>query len=170
MSVSIVQHHDPLLRRKARPVSEEQFKDGTVQRTILDMQTALNGRDDGVAIAAPQIGVPLRIFVVSARIFAREKNTTLPPLTFINPRLVSVSKDTEPLEEGCLSVPNLYGRVERSQKATIEAQNSRGETFTLEAAGLLAHIFQHEMDHLEGVLFIDKARDVRDITKELHGK
>jgi peptide deformylase len=85
---------------------------------------------------------------------------------FINPVILKLSKEKKPMEEGCLSVRRLYGKVERHIKTKLTAYNERGEKVTVGASGLLAQIFQHETDHLDGTLFIDKALDVVEISEE----
>lgn len=135
------------------------------------MKTALLSQDDGVAIAAPQIGVSYRIFVISGRAFDIEKgdyeenkeNPIAPDIVCINPTITRLSRDKEYMDEGCLSVRYLYGKVKRSTKATLEAYDENGKKFTRGGSGLLAQIFQHETDHLDGVLFIDKAKDIVDL-------
>ena len=174
--VEIVQSGNPILRKKATDVPVSDITKTKIQKILNDMQVALHSQDDGVAIAAPQIGVSLRIFIVSGRIFdedfAKEKNTTdgdlyketrSPDLIFINPVFKKISKDKKLLDEGCLSVRPTYGKVRRATKATIEAYNGNGKKFIKEGNGLLAHIFQHETDHLNGILFIDKAKDLRQV-------
>ena len=138
------------------------------------MKEALDSQSDGVAIAAPQVAVPLRIFVVSGRIFnenfARGKKNPAssvnliqhPDIVFINPIFKKISKDKKLMDEGCLSIRPLYGKVRRATRATIEAYNEHGRKFTMNGSGLLAHIFQHELDHLDGVLFTDKAKDLHE--------
>ncbi len=177
---SIVQKDDPVLRQIAEEVPEEMIQSPKIGAVLKRMKAALDAQDDGVAIAAPQIGETLRIFIVSKHIFelpedaAREENAggkkikkkLVGHLVFINPRLTKLSKEKAPMEEGCLSVRYLYGKVERSVKAAVEAYDERGKKFSRGAAGLLAQIFQHEIDHLDGVLFIDKARDVKDMPPE----
>jgi peptide deformylase len=85
---------------------------------------------------------------------------------FINPKLVKVSKEKEVVDEGCLSVRYLYGKVKRSKKATIEAYGLDSKKFTMGGSGIIAQIFQHEMDHLRGVLFIDMATDLEELPPE----
>lgn len=96
-----------------------------------------------------------------------EKNADV---VFINPRILKHSRKTEWMEEGCLSVRYLYGKVKRSEKVLITATNENGVEFEMGGSGLLAQIFQHETDHLDGTLFIDKAKDLQDIPPENHGK
>ena len=138
-------------------------------KTIKDMRTALEAQNDGVAIAAPQIGVSLRIFVVSGRIYEilypedEGSKKKAKDMVFINPEIVKISKEREELEEGCLSVRYLYGKIMRAKKAKIRALNEKGEEFEMGGSGLIAQIFQHETDHLDGKLFIDSATDIHDL-------
>ena len=168
--VTIVQKDDPVLRGIAQTVPKELFGTPKLKKILRDMSTALASQNDGVAIAAPQIGVPLRIFLVSGKIIEllypdKASSTTKTPkdIVFINPKIVRLSKNREVVEEGCLSVRYLYGTIERAKKARVRAQDEKGVTFELGGSGLLAQIFQHETDHLDGILFIDKADNLRDM-------
>lgn len=127
------------------------------------MKEALKSTDDGVAIAAPQIGEPLRIFVVRDMAFEDRGDVSNEDKVFINPELVNTSKETHELDEGCLSVRHVYGKVERAKKATVKAKDESGKSFEMGASGLLAQIFQHEIEHLDGKLFVDEASDLREI-------
>jgi len=168
----IVQKDDPVLRKKAEPVTKALFGSAKLKKVLKDMKEALAGQIDGVAIAAPQIGVSLRIFVVSGKILEmlRPESVDLKKKTkdvaFINPEIVKLSKDRELVEEGCLSVRYLYGKIERAKKARIRAFDEKGKAFEIGASGLLAQIFQHETDHLDGTLFIDNATDLHDVPPE----
>lgn len=180
--ITIVQNGDPLLRTVAKEVPLSDITKPKIQKIIRDMKAALHSQDDGVAIAAPQIGVSYRIFVVSGRTFdedfTRGKSVPVgsstrilhPDLVFINPVFTKISKDKKLMAEGCLSVRPLYGKVRRATKATMEAYDENGKKFTKDGSGLLAHIFQHETDHLDGILFIDKAKDIHESTSELEFK
>jgi peptide deformylase len=123
------------------------------------MKEALNAEEDGVAIAAPQINHSLRIFVVAKRASKLLTEDT----AFINPVIIRIGKKKEELSEGCLSVRWKYGLVKRATSATVRAYNIDGNEFVMSGRGLLAQIFQHEIDHLNGILFIDKAKKVEDI-------
>jgi peptide deformylase len=173
--IEIVQQGDPVLRKIAAEVPLSSITKPKIQKVIADMKEALRTQSDGVAIAAPQIGVSLRIFVVSGRIFeedfirGEERIAHVkihPDIVFINPVFTKISKDRKLMQEGCLSVRPIYGKVRRATKATIEAYNEAGKKFTQDGTGLLAHIFQHETDHLNGILFIDKAKDLHESTPE----
>ncbi len=174
--IKIVQQENKILHEIAKPIPIDEIKSDKIQKIITDMKEALNSQDDGVAIAAPQIDVPLRIFIVSKRAFAIQDEETENEgeeienlnndLVFINPEVIKLSKKKKWLEEGCLSVRWLYGDVKRSINATVSAYDEKGKQFTRGAGGLLAQIFQHETDHLNGTLFIDKAKDIEEILPE----
>ncbi len=164
----IVQKNDPVLRAKVSLVPTKDITSDRIKSVIAQMKEALLSQDDGVAIAAPQIGESLAIFVVSHKVFAMEKDdeknlNKYSDMIFINPEIKKLSKTTKMLEEGCLSVRYLYGKVRRSTKAMIEAYDENGKKFTKGASGILAQIFQHETDHLNGVLFTDKAVALEEI-------
>ena len=169
-----------LLRQESRDVPTELFNTPKLRQIIQDMIDTLDTQSDGVALAAPQIGILYRIFIVR---FDR----TLPPLpvesadtsvsvatstktpaqkpkadvgVFINPKFVKSSRRREEMDEGCLSVRGIYGTTYRHDRATVRAQTETGTFFERGGGGLLAQIFQHETDHLEGILFIDHALEL----------
>lgn len=159
----IVQQGNPVLRAVAQYIEPSYISSPETQSLIADMHAALATQRDGVALAAPQIGESFQIFVVSPVIFKDPKGH---PLVYINPEIIEHSEDTQWLEEGCLSCRWKIGEVKRSLTATIRAYDEHGVQFEETADGLLAHIFQHETDHLHGTLFIDKARNLRDMTEK----
>ncbi len=159
---NIVQSPHKTLRMVAQEVSAQDFGSEKLKEIINKMKTALHGEDDGVAIAAPQIDVPMRIFVVSKKVLPKAKDD----MAFINPTITKLGKKKEAMSEGCLSVRWKYGLVKRATTATVKAYNEKGNEFVLSGKGLLAQIFQHETDHLNGVLFIDKATNVEDLPPE----
>lgn len=164
--VTIVQKDDPILRQKAAEVPIADISSPKIRAIIADMKKALAQEKDGVAIAAPQIGMPLRIFVVSGLLLKGvnlDKNATGEDQVFINPVIVKLSRTKEEMEEGCLSVRYLYGTIKRATKAIVRAYDETGNIFERGGSGLLAQIFQHETDHLEGKLFIDFAKDVHEM-------
>ncbi|MFQ5541116.1 MAG: peptide deformylase [Candidatus Paceibacteria bacterium] len=154
---------DPVLRLVADRVPDELFGTDELTDIIRRMTTSLRAASNGVAIAAPQIGISYRIFVVRGFVIENhERNDLDLDAAFINPRITKHSRKKMPLSgEGCLSVPDVYGTVERHEKATVEAYDVSGKRFTRGGSDLLAEIFQHEIDHLEGILFIDKATDLK---------
>ncbi|MEK7644774.1 MAG: peptide deformylase [Patescibacteria group bacterium] len=169
----ILQKEAPVLRQHAKPVPLKDIGGARLNAILKDMREALAKEADGVGLAAPQIGVPLRMFVISELVFSslREKGGTdekgdtgaARQLVYINPEIIATSKDKKQMEEGCLSVRPLFGKVRRASKATIRAYDEHGNAFERGASGLLAQIFQHEVDHLDGILFIDKAKDIREM-------
>ncbi len=175
----ILQKEEKVLHKIAKEVPITDIKGTKIQKVLKEMSLSLKGQDDGVAIAASQIGYSLRIFIVSGRIFSKdflmtkeekekqelenkkELKESLKDLVFINPKISKLSKDKEWMPEGCLSVRPLYGKTFRSKKATVTAYDENGKKFNRGASGLLAQIFQHETDHLNGILFIDHAKDIK---------
>lgn len=153
----IVQKENHVLREKAKDVALKDIASKKIQDVIAEMKMAMHAEEDGVAIAAPQIGQSLRIFVVNGQMFDAED------MVFINPEIIRASKKKKRMEEGCLSIRWLYGEVLRSEKITIKALDESGRKIQRGASGLLAQVFQHETDHLNGILFTDKARNIRDI-------
>lgn len=146
----------PVLRNPAQPVPKEMFKSKELARITARMLEALRGEPHGVAIAAPQVGEPYQIFAVRGFVMKNmERSDDEGDVVFINPKITRVSKKKELMEEGCLSIPGVYGRVSRSTKATVRAQDETGKKFERGGSDLLAQIFQHEVDHLTGTLFID---------------
>lgn len=172
--VEIVQKNNKVLRQKAQEIPVKEIATPKIKKILREMSSALRSQGDGVALAAPQIGYPLSIFIVSGKIFHRDflkgeeefkkvpKKEIPKDLVFINPKISKLSRDKEWVPEGCLSVRWLYGKTFRSKKATVAAYDENGKKFTRGASGLLAQIFQHETDHLSGVLFIDHAKDVKE--------
>jgi len=166
---NIVQKDHPVLRQIAEPVPVDEITSTRIQGIIRDMITAMASQRDGVAIAAPQIGIPLQIFAISGELLSKaDKNYKggTGNLVFINPTITKLSKEKRDMEEGCLSVRWLYGKIRRSVRASIKGYNERGESIERGASGLLAQIFQHEVDHLNGVLFTDNAKELWEMTAE----
>ncbi len=164
---AIVQDGDLVLRQKAQEVPETLFGTPELTAIIKDMEEALDAEKDGVAIAAPQIAVPYRIFLVRYDRTLPPPPEGLPPHepslgVFINPQFVRASRKREEMDEGCLSVRGIYGTTLRHAQATVEARTEDGTYFERGGGGLLAQIFQHETDHLDGILFIDHAENKRE--------
>ena len=165
--MKIVQQDNPVLRERAKEVPLAEITSPAIKKILAEMSQALVKEDDGVALAAPQIGKGLRIFIISGKLWQAEDAKEKPAdLVFINPKITKLSQTKQKLEEGCLSVRWLYGLVSRASKATVEAYDENGKKFTRSGSGLVAQIFQHEIDHLDGVLFIDKAKKVQRIEPE----
>lgn len=140
----ILRYPDPRLHKVAAEVSQV---DDNIRKLIKDMAQTMYAAP-GIGLAAPQVDVHKRIIVMDIT----ETHDQL--RVFINPRLLEASGEAE-CEEGCLSVPGIYEKVRRAEGVTVSALDQRGEPFTLEAEGLLAVCIQHEMDHLEGKVFVE---------------
>jgi len=165
----ILQREHPILREVAKSVPKEEIGSARIKKIIEEMSITMASQRDGVAIAAPQIGENLRIFIVSGKILKHADSSYKGDdrdLIFINPEIIKLSKEKKEVEEGCLSVRWLYGKVKRSVRATIRAYNEKGQKIERGASGVLAQIFQHETDHLNGVLFTDKAKEVWEMSEE----
>ena len=179
-------HSNPLLRKTAKDIVLADIKSIRIKRLIQEMKALLAKEEYGVALAAPQVGEPLRLFIVSGKAIARgarsaqhepgDKIHVRPPARggsalggdqiYINPKLIKVSRKKAGKHEGCLSIRGKWGIVPRAEKATIEAYDENGKHFMRGASGFLAHVFQHEMDHLEGILYTDKAKELYDEKEE----
>lgn len=138
---------DPLLRQQSKPIEQV---DAEITRLADDMLDTMYDAP-GIGLAAIQIGVPRRMLVID---ISREDEDRK-PVVFINPEILTVSDDVSAYEEGCLSIPDYYAEVERPASLTVAYIDRDGKKQTVEADGLLATCLQHEMDHLNGVLFID---------------
>ncbi|ONG41283.1 peptide deformylase [Alkanindiges hydrocarboniclasticus] len=141
----ILNFPDPRLRTKAKPV---EVVDDQIRTLAADMLETMYAAP-GIGLAASQVDRHIQLIVID---LSEEKNQ---PLVFINPKITPLTQDTQPYEEGCLSVPQVFDKVERSAQVKIEALDLDGKPFELEADGLLAVCIQHEMDHLDGKLFVD---------------
>lgn len=163
MAKLVPQNH-VVLHAIAKPVPVKEITSPKIQKVLKDMRAALHSYNvegfAGVAIAAPQVGIPLRIFLVEDMNSKREEEELIPTFVAINPEIIKKSRRTKMMGEGCLSVPDAYGTVSRSLRATIRAYDEHGKIYTRGGAGLLAQIFQHEVDHLDGTLFVDRAKKI----------
>ncbi|MCV6636904.1 peptide deformylase [Candidatus Albibeggiatoa sp. nov. NOAA] len=142
--LDILHFPDPRLRTEAKPIKQVTPK---VQQLVDDMFETMY-KAPGIGLAATQVNVHRQVIVIDT---TEDKSN---PLCFINPKITQLQGDTT-YDEGCLSVPSIYETIHRAEKITVEALNREGETFTLEADGLLAICIQHEIDHLKGKLFVD---------------
>ena len=151
----IVTHPDPVLRRKARKVTDF----GPELQELIDDLVETMRAAPGVGLAAPQLDTSIQLIVVE---FGDEENDDIPPklYTVVNPEIIKPSREKEMGTEGCLSIPGFVGDIERPVSATVKGQNRHGQPLKIKAHGWLARIFQHEVDHLNGILFIDRAEKV----------
>jgi len=157
-ALSIHIYPDDVLRTKARPVPAVTDEVRTVAQRMIELMFEA----DGIGLAAPQVGLSWRMFVAHVPESDKRSSSASPPdataepQVYINPMLSSPAGAPEPLSEGCLSLPEVLGEVLRSPTITITATGLDGRTFSQTATGLLARCWQHETDHLDGILIIDK--------------
>ena len=155
MILDVVKLGQDILREKSEPIPEVTDEIRTLAEDMFETMIAT----EGVGLAGPQIGKNIRIFVAIADDDVRR--------VFINPQIIKTSEELSDYDEGCLSIPQVYETIRRPAKVTVQAINEHGKPFTLEADGLLARIIQHEYDHLEGILFIDRGnKDFAEKTEE----
>ncbi len=145
--LEILEFPDPRLRKKAVPVDKV---DDALKQTINDMFETMYAAS-GIGLAATQVNIQKRFLIIDLADEEEEQN----PLVFINPEITVLDPEPYRHEEGCLSVPGYFEFVERPRKVLVKALNKEGEPFEIEAEGLLAVCVQHEIDHLDGKLFVD---------------
>lgn len=144
MILNVTKLGEEILRKKAEPVPEINDE---IRELVNDMFDTMI-ENNGVGLAGPQVGKSLRLFVIIADDDVRR--------VFINPQIIKTSTEVGEYDEGCLSIPQVYETIVRPLEVTVQAYNEKGRPFTLEADGLLARIIQHEYDHLDGILYIDR--------------
>ncbi len=168
---SNVPEENAILREESMPVPDELFSTPELRTMLLQMIESLDAERNGVALAAPQIGLLWRIFIVRYdRMMPPPENgeeESTPEIgVFINPSIVRTSKRKLEMDEGCLSVHSHFGKTRRFDRATVRAQDEHGNWFERGGGGILSQAYQHEIDHLNGMLFIDHATDL--VTAETH--
>ncbi|MBA4027634.1 MAG: peptide deformylase [Planctomyces sp.] len=163
-SLRLVHYPDPVLRFRARPVPQVNAHVLEVAQRMIELMA----QHEGIGLAAPQVGLPWRLFVCHVPAVApsgdepgrsphdNPPTATAAPAVYINPVLREPSAHTEMMSEGCLSLPEIAGGVVRPEQITIEATGADGALFTARSGGLLARCWQHEQDHLDGRLIIDR--------------
>ena len=151
----------PALRTKARAIERGEIASPTVQRLIDDLlETMIEYR--GIGLAGPQVHVGLRVFV--AALDAGEDEEPADPLVLINPEITPIEGDVVEDWEGCLSIPDIRGRVPRAREILVRAFDRKGDRLELHAHDFPARVIQHETDHLDGILFLDRMRSFESLT------
>lgn len=166
MIKSVIQDPDPILHKEAQRISD--IKKSGLKALIADMRATLV-EEDGLGLAAPQIGVLKNIFIIPPEYAQKVRTLWAPlslfkplyPIVFINPRITLYSVEKEVLQEGCLSVSGVFKKTPRAYGVTLQAQDERGRRFKIKVSGVLARIFQHETDHLNGILFLERAAGLK---------
>lgn len=153
-TLPILINPNPILRKKSTQIRRDEIKTKEFQRLCLDMAETMKEKD-GAGLAAPQIGRNIRLAAVKTEDGA---------VCMINPKIIKKSWAKELGDEGCLSVPDVFGKVKRHKKIICKFLDKKGKKIKIEAESLMARVIQHEIDHLDGVLFIDKAMDIKKLT------
>ena len=156
----------PVLRTRTQPIDPADITSPRIQRLIDDMLETMN-EYHGVGLAAPQVHEPLRLFVAGFSSKGRdadEDDTHVPLMTLINPEITPIGSDVVDDWEGCLSIPEIRGRVPRAREIDVKAYDRRGRRITIRARGFTARVIQHETDHLDGVLFFDRMKSFETLT------
>ncbi|MFC1756984.1 peptide deformylase [Patescibacteria group bacterium] len=166
--IKIFQKGEDVLRKKAQEVPIDEITSEKFRNIIKKMEQAIAEDEDALAVAAPQIGESWQITVISK--WALDPTSEKPKsefenMVFINPQIINKSKDTKKFPEGCLSVPGDFGEVERAEKVKVEAYDENGKKFQRGASNILAQTLQHEIDHLNGILFVDNFFPKSDVGK-----
>jgi peptide deformylase len=157
---TIIRMGHPTLRQRARPVTRDEMASGSLAPLVEDMIDTLH-HAGGIGLAAPQIDVPIRLAIIEIP-GGRSRYGEIPPMplsVFVNPVIEVVDTATAGYWEGCLSVPGLRGFVERPQHIRVRAHDLEAQPIELELRGFLATVFQHEFDHLDGTLYVDRITD-----------
>ena len=153
---TIITVPDPILRRKAHKVVDF---DKDFQTLVADMVETLRAAP-GVGLAAPQVAISERLIVVEFNVDEDDEDSPKKLYVLANPEIVERSEEMVKGIEGCLSIPDLVGEVERNEKVVVKGQNRQGKPVKIKASGWLARIFQHEIDHLDGILFTDRTEKI----------
>jgi peptide deformylase len=167
MKLEIVQAGDPVLRKQSRPLTREEISSPSIQQIIELMRETMR-EAPGVGLAAPQIGVSIQLAVIEDRAeyisdvpadtLAERQRSAIPFHVIINPKLTFLDDSSAEFFEGCLSLEGFQAVVDRALNVRVECLNERGEEITIDAHGWYARILQHEIDHLNGTLYIDRMK------------
>ncbi len=177
MTIKIYSHfekeEDDVLREISQEISKDEINTEKTKKIVKDMFQFIVEQPDGAGLSAPQIGINKRIFVINPKMFDYDKNGELvqknkkkSDCVYINPEIIKSSKEIIEMEEGCFSVRWEYGKVERPEKIKMKYFDLEGKKKEIGLSGFLAAVAQHEIDHLNGILFIDKATDIYRLSEE----
>jgi len=179
MVLKIRQAGEPVLRQKARPLSREEILDRSTQELIEAMRETMHDAP-GVGLAAPQVGFSLQLVVIEdqaefiqklpAEQVAERERSPVPFHVLINPKLTLLSSEAAEFFEGCLSVAGFTAVVPRAKQVRVEGLNEKAEPVIIEATGWYARILQHEIDHLGGVLYVDRMKSRTFFTQDNYGR
>lgn len=154
---------NPIVRAAALPVDVDSIRSASVQRLIDDMVETMH-EYDGVGLAAPQVHVGLRLAVIEVPADDERSEAAVPLTVLVNPAITPLGEETEMGWEGCLSIPDLRGQVPRFKRLKLEARDRKGKAYSVEAADFFARVIQHECDHLDGAVYLDRMDGMRTLS------
>ena len=160
MILKVARIGHPVIRRPARDLTRDELRSPDLQRLVDDMEETMH-EYEGVGLAGPQVHLGLRIAVIEVPGSDARSIEAVPFTVLINPRVTLLGDEKVDAWEGCLSVPDLRGHVPRWRRLRLEALDRRGKPYSLEAADFFARVIQHECDHLDGSVYLDRMRDMR---------
>jgi peptide deformylase len=163
MILKVARIGHPVLRRPARDLTKDELRSADLQRLLDDMEETMH-EYDGVGLAAPQVHLGLRLAVIEVPASDERAREGVPFTVLINPRLTPLGEETVTGWEGCLSIPDLRGVVPRLTRLRLDALDHRGKPFSVEAGGFFARVIQHECDHLDGRVYLDRMEDMRSLS------
>jgi peptide deformylase len=155
----------PVLRSRARALERAEIKTASIQKLIDDMIETME-EYQGIGLAGPQVHEPLRLFIAGLQEDARsdDDDPAIVPVAIVNPEIVPIGSDMATDWEGCLSIPDIRGKVPRAREIQVRAYDRRGRRIDIRAKGFTARVIQHESDHLDGVLFFDRMKSFETLT------
>ena len=163
MILKVARIGHPVVRSRARDLTPEEARSAGIRRLVDDMVETMH-EYDGVGLAAPQVHVGLRLAVIEVSASDARSAEAVPLTVLINPKLTLVGGGTVADSEGCLSIPDLRGLVPRHERVVLEALDREGRPFRVEAAAFFARVIQHECDHLDGNVYLDRMTDMRSLS------
>jgi peptide deformylase len=163
MILKVARIGHPVIRSPARAVPADMLASGGFQRLVDDMVDTMH-EYDGVGLAGPQVHVPLRVAVIEVPASDDRTREAVPLTVLVNPEVTPIGEEKEQAWEGCLSVPDLRGVVPRWKRLRLDALDRRGAPFTVEAEGFFARVIQHECDHLDGSVYLDRMEGLRSLS------
>jgi peptide deformylase len=153
------QFGNPILRQKARGLSSEEILSDEIQTLLKDMKYTLENKKYGIGLAAPQVGKSLALTFIGLKPTPTRPDLPIKDMVAINPKLIKTYGKKEPMWEGCISFGDPYAKAERYKKVRVKWQDENAREHEKDFDGILAHVLQHEVDHLNGVLFVDRVKD-----------
>jgi peptide deformylase len=163
MILKVARIGHPVVRLPARDLTRDEMRSPALQRLIDDMVETMH-EYDGVGLAAPQVHLGLRLAVIEVPGSDERAREAVPLTVLVNPRVTLLGDETQEGWEGCLSIPEMRGIVPRAMKVRLDARDRDGKSYAVEAGGFFARVIQHECDHLDGRVYLDRMKDMRSLS------